>query len=139
MLDKKFLENQATEKLKQSIKIMREACQEAERRIDRYHDDPMKATEEVLHAFTSPRVEKLKMTVEEIETELAALQTKRSAIETDPKSRTTGDTIFLYTKAARKKLDAIDREIARLTGERRKLLGGTVDTSGYSGRQTNRR
>lgn len=79
------------------------------------------------------------MTVEEIDRERAALTEKRKAIEADPKNKTTGGTIFLYTKPARRKLDAIDRQIANLTGQRRKLLGGTVDDSGYSGRQTNRR
>lgn len=63
----------------------------------------------------------------------------RRAVEDDPANRNPTESIFIYTPKAMKKLRAIDDAITRKVAERRAAAGNPVPTSGYSGRQTNRR
>lgn len=51
---------------------------------------------------------------------------KQSAIEANPKNRMPSGSIFLYTPAARKKLDAITREITYQIALRRATAGRPV-------------
>jgi len=67
--------------------------------------------------------------------ELLALQ---SAIQDDPANWETGG-LHIYTKLARKKLDAIAREITHNLAVKRKADGNPVCADGYSGRGSKRR
>lgn len=67
--------------------------------------------------------------------ELLEMQT---AIKSDPKNQNTGG-LWKYTPAARKKLDAIQRQITHNLAMKRAAEGRPVVCDGYSGRQTNRR
>lgn len=62
----------------------------------------------------------------------------KQKIESDPQNQTSG-VIWKYTPSARKKLDAIDREITHNLAMKRAAEGRPVPCDGYSGRQTNRR
>lgn len=66
--------------------------------------------------------------------ELLAL---RKQIELDPSNRADG--VFMYVPSARKKLDAIDRQITYNLAVKRAADGNPVPPHGYSGRQSNRR
>jgi hypothetical protein len=68
---------------------------------------------------------------------MQALLDKQAALMANPANKTTG--LFLYTPAARKKLDQIARDITHLLAEQRSAGGDPVRADGYSGRQTNRR
>ena len=68
--------------------------------------------------------------------ELVVLQ---AAIVADPANRNVKGGIYLYTSAARRKLDAITRQITHNLAEARAARGDPVDASGYSGRQSKRR
>ena len=67
------------------------------------------------------------------------LLAKIAAIEADPKNRNTSGGTFLYTKSANRKLDDLRRQVAANMRRDRITRGETVNDSGYSGRQTNRR
>ena len=70
----------------------------------------------------------------------AELMELRRQIEQAPENKMPpGTSIWIYTAAARKKLDAIDRAITHNMAEKRKAEGNPVPPDGYSGRQTNRR
>lgn len=56
-----------------------------------------------------------------------------------PKNRSPAGSLWLYVPSARRKLDAIRRQITHLLGEERAMAGDPVQCDGYSGRQTNRR
>lgn len=62
----------------------------------------------------------------------------QAAIERDPQNQTSGG-LWKYTPAARKKLDAIQRQITHNLAMKRAAEGRPVECDGYSGRQTNRR
>ncbi len=68
--------------------------------------------------------------------ELTAMQAK---IEADPANRSPAVSLFIFMPNARKKLDAISRQITHNLGAARAARGDPVPTCGYSGRQTNRR
>lgn len=61
------------------------------------------------------------------------------AIEQDTKSKETTGGLYLYTAAARLKLDKLRRAVAHNSAVKRKAEGNPVPADGYSGRQTNRR
>lgn len=62
------------------------------------------------------------------------------AIENDPANRNpVAGSIFKYTKAAHRKLDAIALQITHNLAAGRAAAGDPVVCSGYSGRQSNRR
>lgn len=67
--------------------------------------------------------------------ELLAMQ---QAIEADPANKQNGG-LYLYTPKARKKLDAIARQITHNMAMKRAAEGNPVVCDGYSGRQKNRR
>lgn len=67
--------------------------------------------------------------------ELCAMQ---QAIQTDPTNRAPGG-LYIYTKGARAKLDAIARQITANLAAKRAAAGNLVPCDGYSGRQSNRR
>ena len=67
----------------------------------------------------------------------AELLEMQAAIESDPNNKSEG--FFLYTLKARRKLDAIRREITHNMAMKRAAAGDPVIADGYSGRQTNRR
>jgi hypothetical protein len=68
------------------------------------------------------------------------LLAKAKQIEDDPANRETEPgSLYLYNKAARKRLDAIRREIVDQQIARQKAAGTYVFPGGYSGRQTNKR
>lgn len=70
-------------------------------------------------------------------TELHAMQT---AIEAKPENRNpSGSSVFIFTPAARRKLDAIRMAITRNLSVARAAAGNPVPCDGYSGRQSNRR
>lgn len=66
------------------------------------------------------------------------LQALARAIEDNPVNQQTGS-IFKYTPAATRKLDAIARQITFNLISAKKARGEFVNEAGYSGRQTNRR
>jgi hypothetical protein len=68
--------------------------------------------------------------------ELIAL---RKTIEDNPTNRNPLGSLWMYTKAARKKFDLIDRQITHNLVEKRKAEGNPVPCDGYSGRKQNRR
>jgi len=76
--------------------------------------------------------------IAEIDTEIASMLAAIKKIEDNPANQLTGQ-LNLYTKPARLKKAKLALAVANLTAEKRKLQGRPVDTSGYSGRQTNRR
>lgn len=63
----------------------------------------------------------------------------RQEIEKEPSNRNPPGSLFIFTKKARKKLDAIDLAIADAIRQLRLSRGEIIDNSGYSGRQTNKR
>jgi predicted kinase len=65
------------------------------------------------------------------------LMTIREAIEADPANKAEG--LYLYTPKARRKLDAITRQITHNMAMKRAAEGRPVVADGYSGRQCNRR
>ena len=67
----------------------------------------------------------------------AELLEMRAVIESDPANKAEG--LFLYTLKARRKLDAITRQITHNLAMKRAEEGRPVVADGYSGRQTNRR
>jgi hypothetical protein len=69
----------------------------------------------------------------------AELLALRLSIETNPTYFNGPDSIFKFTGVARRKLDAIDREITHNLAMARAAAGDPVPCDGYSGRQTNRR
>jgi hypothetical protein len=64
---------------------------------------------------------------------------KAQAIRDDPKNKMPPGSFWLYTAAARKRLDKIAWEITYLLAEKRAANGDPVPTNGYSGRNSNRR
>ncbi len=68
--------------------------------------------------------------------ELVAMQ---DAIQQDPASFNPVPSIFIYSPAARRKLDAIARAITENLRLKRQQEGNPVPCDGYSGRQSNRR
>ena len=60
-------------------------------------------------------------------------------VEQAPANRKPPGGLYLYTPAARKKLDAIALAITANAAEARRLAGDPVRADGYSGRQSNRR
>jgi hypothetical protein len=69
-------------------------------------------------------------------TELLA---ERERIEADPANRSAPGSLWIYTAAARRKLDRINLAIAANMAADRAAAGRPVPTSGYSGRNSNRR
>lgn len=67
------------------------------------------------------------------------LQTLRVSIESDPANKAPTDSLYLYTPEARKRLEAIAREIQANVATKRAAAGEEVLMAGYTGRQTNRR
>ena len=65
----------------------------------------------------------------------------RRSIESDPanKGDRARDGLNLFTKAARKKLDEIDRQITHNLAEKRAAEGRPVPVDGYSGRNSKKR
>jgi hypothetical protein len=61
----------------------------------------------------------------------------QNAIQSNPDNKAEG--LFLYTPEARKKLDAIARQITYNLSVKRAEEGNPVISDGYSGRQSNRR
>lgn len=66
------------------------------------------------------------------------LMVLRQAIEDDPRNQLYAS-IHKYTPAARKKLDAIARQITHNMAVKRAAAGRPVVSDGYSGRQSRRR
>jgi hypothetical protein len=75
---------------------------------------------------------------ERLTEEMDDLLRRRSAITNNPANRSQDDTIWLYTKSARRRLDKIDRAIADIAAQRRALQDQPVSCDGYSGRQSNK-
>jgi len=71
-------------------------------------------------------------------TNIELLQIKENVC-CDPTSSNPTGGIFLYTAAARKKLDAIDRAITENMRVARVARGNAPTSDGYSGRKSNRR
>jgi len=69
----------------------------------------------------------------------AELVEMQNVIETLPENKMPSGSLWLYTPSARKKLDKISRKITDNLRIARRLTANPVNTSGYSGRQTNRR
>jgi hypothetical protein len=67
------------------------------------------------------------------------LNALRLVIEQDPENRAPRGELYLYTKAARVKLDAIARQVTRNIAFKRAAEGRPIVTDGYSGRKCNRR
>ena len=61
----------------------------------------------------------------------------REAIEADPANA--GEGIYLHSAKARKKIDAINLQIAHNTAVKRAAEGRPVAVDGYSGRKSKRR
>lgn len=72
------------------------------------------------------------------ELDIPALIELRDKITNDPKNKIS-NSIYLYSKSARKKMDVIDREITDRLAVKRKAAGNPVHCDGYSGRQSNKR
>ena len=72
------------------------------------------------------------------ELDIPALVELRDKITNDPKNKIS-NSIYLYNKSARKKMDVIDREITDRLAVKRKIAGNPVPCDGYSGRQSNNR
>ena len=70
---------------------------------------------------------------------MTELMQMTTAIESDPKNQMPKGSTYLYTKPARKKLEAIARQVTYLLAEKRKAAGNPVPCNGYSGRKSNRR
>jgi hypothetical protein len=69
--------------------------------------------------------------------ELIALRTE---IENNPANRNPpGTSLFLYTRAAVRKIDRINQQITHNLAMRRAAEGNPVPTAGYSGRKCNKR
>ena len=67
------------------------------------------------------------------------LQKMMEDIQNDPKNKTTGE-LYLYTKSARKKTDAISWAIAYHLKDLRKERGEEIsEGQGYTGRKQNKR
>jgi len=62
----------------------------------------------------------------------------QKAIESDPRNQADGG-LYRYTPNARKKLDAITRQITHNMAMKRAAEGRPVVADGYSGRNSNRR
>jgi hypothetical protein len=69
---------------------------------------------------------------------MAELMQMTSAIESDPANKMPKGSVYLYTKQARTKLDAIARQVTYLLAEKRKAAGNPVPCDGYSGKQSRR-
>lgn len=69
----------------------------------------------------------------------AELLEMQESIHADPLNWMPRGSLFKYTKSARKKLDAITREITHNLAVARAARGDPVPTCGYLGRQSNRR
>lgn len=69
----------------------------------------------------------------------AALLALARQVEADPANRNPAGSVAIFTPAASRKLGAIAHAIAMHQADRRAAAGQPVPTSGYSGRQTNRR
>lgn len=67
--------------------------------------------------------------------ELLALQ---ETVTADPANQMPKGSLYLYSPAARKKLDAITRQITHNLAEARTARGDPVKADGYSGRKSNR-
>lgn len=74
-----------------------------------------------------------------IDQKIQALLVKLKRIEENSANHSPPGSLWLFTPAARRKMEPINREIAHLVAEKRKLAGNPVPPDGYSGRQTNRR
>ena len=70
------------------------------------------------------------------QTELQVMQTE---ISNDPVNRNPEGGIYMYTRSAQKKLDAIALAITFHLADKREAAGDPVPCNGYSGRQSKRR
>jgi hypothetical protein len=69
----------------------------------------------------------------------AELLAMKQAIEDAPENRTPPGSFFKLTRAALRKMDAIDRQITHNLAMKRAAEGNPVPCDGYSGRKQNRR
>lgn len=70
--------------------------------------------------------------------DLAALQAMLQEQMDAPENRNPPGCVFIYTKRAQRKMDAIAEAISMHLKDR-KIANGTYQTEGYSGRNSNRR
>ena len=67
------------------------------------------------------------------------LQALRVKLENDPQNKDTSDSLYIYDKKTRSKLEKIARAITDLMIEKKRKNGTYKPLPGYTGRKSNRR